>query len=529
MRGGEKQLYEFGPFRLDVSERLLVRDGAVVPVTSRVFDLLLLLIRNRGRALSKEELMSKLWPDTAVEYNNLTVNMSALRKALGDNSSSPLYIETVPRRGYRFVASLKEFGDESYSSEAPAVHTNTSGWPALEEPAATFVGREQELERLDELLDKAVEGQGRVIFITGETGIGKTSLAGRFVRRARASHPELIFSIGRCLEQYGTGEAYLPFLEALGALLLSPEREPVASLLRTFAPTWCLQFPAAFAPDTLERLERETIGATKERMLREMGDALSQLARVSPVVMLIEDLHWADPSSTDLLRLLGARIERQRLLVVGTFRPEEVELGDHPLKNLRRELRAHNKCEEITLRLLDEQHIADYLDARFSPNDFPRELAGLVQRKTEGHPLFATSLIEFLAERGDIARAGDRWALTRPIPEMGFEIPEGVRGMIRKKIESLDEQDRLALRYASVEGEEFTSTVLAALLGADELALEERLGRLINVHRLIEIKGEEELPDGHLATRYRFIHVLYQNLLYEDLVSKRRIALHREA
>jgi tetratricopeptide (TPR) repeat protein len=112
---------------------------------------------------------------------------------------------------------------------------------------------------------------------------------------------------------------------------------------------------------------------------------------------------------------------------------------------------------------------------------------------------------------------------------MDLEVPESVRSMIRKKIEALEEEDRRTLQYASVEGEEFTSTLLAALLGVDEVALEERLDRLDKAHRLIRTVGEEELPDGSLATRYRFAHALYQNLFYADLVPKRRVLLHRQA
>lgn len=112
MNGQGKQLYEFGPFRLDCAERLLVRDGEAVPLTGKVFDLLLLLIRRRGHALSKDEIISRLWPDAVVEENNLTVNMSALRKALGDDSSQPHYVETIPRRGYRFIAQVREVAGE---------------------------------------------------------------------------------------------------------------------------------------------------------------------------------------------------------------------------------------------------------------------------------------------------------------------------------------------------------------------------------------------------------------------------------
>jgi tetratricopeptide (TPR) repeat protein/tRNA A-37 threonylcarbamoyl transferase component Bud32 len=396
------------------------------------------------------------------------------------------------------------------------------------EPEA-FVGREPEMRRLDEFLSRAIAGAGRVVFLTGAPGIGKTALADEFLRRACREYSSLIPCRGRCLEQYGTGEAYLPFLDALGALFTRPGRERILSALRTYAPTWCLQFPSAFSTDVRDQLQRETIGATKERMLREMGDALGALAANSPVVLVLEDLHWADPSSIDLLRHLCQRIGGQRLLVVGTVRPEDAERSNDPLKNLKLEGQAHKLCEEIALGLLSEAQVASYLETRFSPNDFSRELAALIQRKTEGHPLFATSLAQFLAERGDLAQVNERWTLTRPLAEMDLEAPESVRSMIRKQIEALDEEDRRALQYASIEGEEFLSTVLAQLLGVEELEVEERLDRIAKVHRLIEASGEEELPDSALTTRYRFTHALYQNSLYREMVGKRRVLLHRRA
>ena len=159
----------------------------------------------------------------------------------------------------------------------------TNGWSGIpivydsdqiESPASAFVGRELELKQLEGFLQQAIDGSGRVVFITGEPGIGKTSLSDEFLRRARTRYPGLLISRGRCVEQYGTGEAYLPFLDAVGALLDGPGRDRLAAVMRTYAPTWCTQLPAAFASTgALERLQQETIGATKERMMREMGDA----------------------------------------------------------------------------------------------------------------------------------------------------------------------------------------------------------------------------------------------------------------
>jgi serine/threonine protein kinase/tetratricopeptide (TPR) repeat protein len=400
----------------------------------------------------------------------------------------------------------------------------------IQQALPSFVGREPELTKLEGLLRQAIEANGRVVFITGEPGIGKTSLSDEFLRRARSSYPGLLVSRGRCVEQYGTGEAYLPFLDALGAMLGGLGRERLATIMRTYAPTWCSQLPAVFASTgALEKLQQETIGATKERMMREMGDALGMFANTSPIVLLLEDLHWADPSSVDLLRHLCQRIGSQRLLIAGTFRPEDIERSNHPLKGYRAEMRTHNLCEEIALDSLSREHIANYLNATFAPNDFPPELASLIHDKTEGHPLFATNLLHYLQERGDIARKNEHWSLTRPLSEMELEAPESVRSMIGRKIDALAEEERRALQYASIEGAEFLSTILAGLLGVDEVDLEERMAKLEKTHRLITTKGEEELPDGSLATRYRFAHALYQNFLYQDLVNKRRVMLHRQA
>ncbi len=400
----------------------------------------------------------------------------------------------------------------------------------VEVAAPLFVGRDLELSRLDGLLQQAIDGSGRVVFISGEPGIGKTSLSDEFLRRARVRFPGLSVSRGRCVEQYGTGEAYLPFLDAIGALLEGSSRERLATVMRTSAPTWCSQLPVAFASTgAMETLQQETIGATKERMMREMGDALGIFATNSPVVLLLEDLHWADPSSVDLLRHLAQRISNQRLLIAGTFRPEDIERSNHPLKSCKAEMQAHKLCEEIALDSLSPSHIQDYLNATFSPHNFPPEFAKHLHDKTEGHPLFATNFLQYLHERGDIAKENEYWSLSRPLSEMELEAPESVRSMISKKVDSLAAEERRALQYASVEGQEFLSTVVAGLLGIDEVDLEELLARIEKTHRLIVTRGEEELPDRSLTTRYRFAHALYQNFLYGDLVTKRRIMLHRQA
>jgi DNA-binding winged helix-turn-helix (wHTH) protein/tetratricopeptide (TPR) repeat protein len=515
-------VYEFGPFRLDPEERMLMGKGQTVALTPKGFDLLHALVRNAGHVVTKEELLRGIWPDTFVEENNLTVNISALRKVLGEGASDQRYIQTVPRRGYRFAANVRQ----SVASGPPVQR----GSATAEDDTELLVGREPELRKLEGFLRESIDGAGSMIFVTGEPGIGKTALSRAFLRLALSAFPTVRLCRGRCVEQYGVCEPYLPVLDSISELLSGPDGEFVADVLRSRAPTWCLQFPAVFgSSEALERLYRETVGATKERMLREMVDALSALTSAGPVILHLEDLHWADPSTVDLFRRLSHDTRKWRLLVTGTFRREDVERGNHPFKNFLLEVQAHSECHEMALGMLSQQHLATYLDTRFAPNRFDPQLAAVIHGKTEGQPLFATSLVQFLVERGDIARVGDHWVLTRFLSELSLDAPVNVGKMISKKIEALEGEDRRALEYASIQGAEFISAVLAGQLDVDFLALEERLDRLDKVHHLIQTIGEDELPDGTVATRYRFRHVLYQNSLYSDLVTGRRILLHRQA
>lgn len=404
-----------------------------------------------------------------------------------------------------------------------------AGAGAPEGDGEPFVGREAALAELDAALTRAASGAGTLVLVAGEAGTGKTALLGAFLERALARDPTLSFR-GRCAEQHGAGEAFMPFLEALSAPLIGTGRKRLAALLFKCAPTWCLQLPAAIpSAEARETLQRQTIGATKDRMLREIGDVLEAAGDAAPVVVAIEDLQWADPSSVDLLRHLAGRIPRHRIVLIGTFRPSDLEAGGKPFRLCRLDLRALACAREIELGPLSEAEVAASIDARFAPHVLPRELALSLHAKSAGHPLFVSSLLRLLATRGDLARQDGAWRLSRPLAELDLGAPESIRDVVRRKLESLDAAERTALQYASVMGDEFLSPVLARLLELDELVVEERLQRLERTHRLIHTLGEQELPDGTLATRYRFAHSLDREVLEAELVAKRRLLLHRQA
>jgi hypothetical protein len=316
----------------------------------------------------------------------------------------------------------------------------------------------------------------------------------------------------------------------LSGWLSSADNERVRTSLRRYAPTWCLQFPGTFgSAGTLQQLQHETIGANKERMVRELADAFATLASTEPVILFLEDLHWADPGTADLLRHIAQRSAAQRSIVIGTVRAEHLP-GSHPaVRNCIRDLQAPNLGEHIPVRAFDEHHLAAYLNIRFAPNRFPPAVPDAIHARTEGHPMFSAGLFDLLVERGHIARVEGTWQVVTEIAKLGLEVPETIRDMIARKLERLEPEQYRALQYASIEGEEFSSAVLATLLDVEDLAVEESLEALARGHGLIQTVAEEELPDRSVTTRYRFTHALYHNVLYDSVLAKRRAHLHRIA
>src|SRR5262249_46662338 len=161
--------------------------------------------------------------------------------------------------------------------------------------------------------------------------------------------------------------------EAIGRLCR--EQGHIVDVLRTHAPMWLLQMPSLLSASDRELLSRAVAGATRERMLREMGEALEILAADVPLVLIMEDLHWSDYSTLDLISYLARQRQAAQLMLIGTYRPVELIVSGHPLKTVKRELLAKQQCEELPLEYLSAAAVAKYLSVRFPTNRFPAELA----------------------------------------------------------------------------------------------------------------------------------------------------------
>ena len=427
---------------------------------------------------------------------------------------------------------------------------------------------------LDRFLDAALAGQGQVCFVSGEAGSGKTALVTEFARRAEARHLELVVAIGQGDAQTGIGDAYLPFREVLRQLTgdadsersraLSAENasrlrklvtvsgrvlvEIAPDLVGLFVPGAGLAMKAAMATadkagwlGELEKLAQRpkpgeglrSSGLDQNLVFEQYTRFVTTLAEKKPLLLILDDLQWADPSSLALLFRLGRRIGQSRILVAGTYRPEEVALegpgGRHPLEKVLAELKRYQGDVELSLDGTEEAERRGFVDSLLDsePNCLDEGFRRALVQHADGQALFTVELLRAMQERGDLVRdAQGRWTAG---PALDWKrLPARVEGVIEERIGRLAEELRAALTVASVEGEEFTAEVVAQVRSMDARELVRRLSEdLQKEHRLVSAQGLRRLAARRLAL-YRFRHNLFQRYLYNRLDAVERAYLHED-
>jgi DNA-binding winged helix-turn-helix (wHTH) protein/tetratricopeptide (TPR) repeat protein len=499
-----------------------------VHLTPKAFAVLQCLVERHGRLVTKDLLLESVWPGTIVGDAVLKVCVREIRKALGDRVGAPRFVATVHRRGYRFIAGVTDSDprpERRGASESPVEAGPATG--SRYRGPAHLVGRESALDRLQRGIEAAWRGTRQIVFVTGEPGIGKTGVVDAFLERVTID-PRVWIAHGQCVETYRTPEPYLPVLDALGRLCREGGGDWLVTLLRKHAPTWLAQMPWLLDRADRDALERDILGATRERMLREMAEAIEALTAEAPLVLVFEDLHWSDTATVDLVSMLARREEPARLLLIGTYRPVDVLLvSRHPLEDVRRELQAQGRCQELSLELLSEAAVTDYLRERFVGHVFPSELARVITQRTEGNPLFMVSVVEDLVTRGLIVMRDGRWELRAALEQVEVSVPESLRRMIERRLGQLEEDERRALTAGSVAGMEFSAASVAAALQRAPADLEECCDELARRQLFIRSLGAAEWPDGTVASRYRFVHALHRNALYQSVSPVRRREFHQ--
>ncbi len=496
----------FGPFRLDTEEKRLWRNDQEVPLRTTPAEVLQMLVENAPDVVSQGEISRQIWPGKIVTKVVLRVCISEIRQALGDDARNPRLIETVGRKGYRYI------GDTVPSSS----QTKTLG-----EGFEYIVGRREEVVQLEEWFARAQRGFRQVVFVTGEPGIGKTTLVELFLARLRLDR-RMRIGRGQCLEQYGEGEPYLPILEAFGRLCRGGGGEPVRAILNRCAPTWLIQMPALLSSAELSSLQLRIQGANQQRMLREMADTLEALTSEHPFVLVLEDLHWSDYSTIELLSYLTQRLDRIRLMIIGTYRPADLTTG-HPLKKIKREMQARRRCEELPLALFNHDEVSTYVAKRFPKHVVSPELTNLVYHRTEGNALFLMNVVNSL--RGQMIERNGQWEFPTSVEDL--RIAESLRQIIEEKLDRFSAEDRQVLEAASVEGREFSATAIAAATSRDPIDIEDRCADLVRQSQFIREAEPRIWADGSITARYEFVHSLYHEVLYKRLTPGKRVQFHQ--
>jgi predicted ATPase/DNA-binding winged helix-turn-helix (wHTH) protein len=499
-----------------------------VPLRPKTWSVLRYLAERPGALVTKSELMNAVWSDVSVTESVMNKSIGELRAAFHDASKRPCFIETVQRRGFRFIARV--------STELPATGhapptNDSSGLPPTDHrtPAGVpFVGRAKELRALNDLLAKAHDGSRQLAFVTGSAGIGKTALMDAFVEHTiRASAAPVWILRGGCVEQHGPREAYMPVLEALERLAHHPDADRLTRLLRRVAPTWLAQMSWLMPPGETDAVRQSLQVVTPQRMLREFAALMEAVATEVTVLLVLEDLHWSDPSTVDLLSVLGQRTDRARLLVVVTYRQADAIVAEHVLMSAARTLQMHHRCVEIPLDDLSEEAIAEYLHGRFPGNDFAPALARAIHGHTDGNPLFMVGVVDHMLSHGHLLETAPGWALREPLEDLELGVPDDVRLLIEEQFQGLSPADRALVQAASVAGNGFTPLVVAAALGADVADTEMRCETFARAHRFLRVAGRVEWPARTVTNRYAFTHELYRQVVYAEISEGQCVRLHQ--
>lgn len=487
----------FPPFRLDGDQQRLWKGTTLLALRRKPFAILSYLAARPGKLVTHEELLQAVWRGAVISDSAMRSHLHELRQVLGEG-----VVETVVGRGYRFVANV-------------GVEEDASPPAAPREPSSLVVGRDAELERLRAAFARACAGQRHVCFVTGQPGIGKTTLVRTFL--AELDPRAVAVAAGACFEQHGTPEPYLAVVDGLTALARQRGAHVLETLVR-HAPTFVAQLPHLVSDEQLAEARRRAAGGSETRLLRELCEALEVLSSREPLVLVLEDLQWSDLATLDLLTILGQRRDRAKLLLIATSRQAECQSAGHPLSALVRTLTLRFGASLAQLSPIGLAEVQSFLERRFPGHAFPDGLGELVARITGGTPLFMVALVDELVGRAMISEVDGRWALTVSVDDVHAHRPASVKQLLDMQLDRLSIEEQRVLEAASVVGSEFSTHLVAAALELPVEQVDDVCDSLLR--RALFLTA---LPDD----RYGVTHALVQEVCLERTSAARRQRWHR--
>jgi len=487
----------------------LWREGEEIALPPKPFAVLRYLVENPGRLISHDELLDALWPETYVQPQVLRTYMLELRRILGDDSTQPRFIQTMPKRGYCFIAAVKE----SKSANGGAVRSERTN----------LAGRTEELARLEEELHRLDAGQRRVVFVSGEPGIGKTALVDAFCAQVIEEQRAMV-ARGQCVEGFAASEPYYPVMEALRQLCASADGEAACRVLARVAAPWLNSLGRGEADGGSRSLR----AGDAERMAGQLCAALEEISVEKPLILVFEDLQWADDATLQLISALARRRAQARLLVLITCGGSDgsARAGTRGLKQdlLMRELAAEVALTPLTLGAMSE-----LLRRVLEQETMPQGLPAFVHQHSEGNPLFAKAMVEHLMAQGFLTRdeAVGAWRATAGFAEIEGGVPEGLAQMIELEVERLQPEEQRLLEAGSLLGIAFPVWAVAAALDEEMAKTEEACAGLARRLSFVQRAGEDELPDGTRSDFYVFVHSMYRQVLVRRQAATRRARRHQ--
>ena len=417
------------------------------------------------------------------------------------------------------------------------------------ELTSTFIGRQKELEALRNSMQNVLNYKGSVVLLSGEAGIGKSELVNQFLKSVDSlTGGKTLIAQTRCSKLVGDTEPFLPFFELFDDIFIENGkkrvREELLDTMLDIAPDIASLIPgvgsiiSGIISIGVKLKNRWKIGQKKEHLLErkdisqqrffsEFTKALKGASSIYPLVLIIDDLQWTDESSANLLFYLSQNIVNCRILIIGAYRPEELNTPrarqPHPLREILPVMKCYRNVSTINLGFLKRKNVSAYISAVCPNHSFPQDFIDFVYTTTEGNSLFVVELVRLLKEDRTIAKEGTKWLLVKE--SIDIKVPERVEDVIERRISNiLDETHRKLHEYASVEGEKFTSDVLSELLLIDKIDLSRQLRMVAELYNLVKEAIETSIEIGS----YQFIHSLIHHSLYERLGREERILLHRK-
>lgn len=387
----------------------------------------------------------------------------------------------------------------------------------------SYVGRVVERARLEAAWQAAKSGGRRTVMVSGEPGIGKSAIVRRFLDDLAATGKRIQVLMGKCTEQRSRAEAYMPVIDMFESWQRDDPTGEIAEQLLRLAPHWARQIPGVEV-DAGEATALVAVDAQPERMLREAAALIETMAHARPLVLVLEDAHWADPATIDFLSYLATRNARAQLLLIVTYRPAEAAARAH-LAGF--DLASHDHIERIELRPLSHPEIRAWLESTFDHSTLVVDhLADEAARRSSGNPLFLQAVTRSLTAAGCVVETEEGWKIGASRLPSG-DVPIELGGLIASQLRMLPDSLREILDVAAVAGEEFDAATIAAALQRPLARIDQELSAEARRSFVIVPAGSSLWPDGTAGGRYRFRHALYQSALFDLLSPHHRAQLHR--